>query len=109
MNSKQESILLREMIRIYEDCPGRVAAHARCASVSGIAAFVFFAIASVLIFSHELGAVLPLLFAVLAGIAIGRASAYKISVKQMPLLVRFTHLRETEIHRQILELEKEDS
>ena len=104
MTPRQELTVLRELDRVYQDCPTRVSAYVRGRWVSTGIAWILCFLAFFLLASEDVSPRLCLLLAMAAGIAVGCSLMYAASAKQMPLLVRYTTLHDAEMQKRIEEL-----
>lgn len=96
--------MLREVGRIYQDCPERVATYTRWRWIATVLAWILIFAAFLLSTSKMLSGSLCLVIALLGGFAGGISLLFAASAKQMPLLVRYTALREEEIQKRLEEL-----
>jgi hypothetical protein len=104
MTTKQELAVLRELVRVYQDCPTRVSAYVRLRWIFTGIAWVLCFMAFLLISFEDVSPRLCLLIALVAGFAVGCSLMYAASAKQMPLLVRFTTIHDADMQRRIEEL-----
>jgi O-antigen ligase len=104
MTTKQERAMLREVRRIYENCPERVATYTRWRWIATATAWILISVAFLLSTSKMLSGTLCLVIALLGGFAGGLSLLFAASAKQMPLLVRYTALRDEEIQKRLEEL-----
>jgi hypothetical protein len=104
MTKKQELAKLKEFARVYQNPNERVAAcNRRKWILLGIAWFMIF-IATLLLKFQAVSDVVSMVIAVVAGCVLGIASWFSAAANQIPLLVRYTALREEEIRKRIDEL-----
>jgi O-antigen ligase len=104
MRTKQELAILKEVGRIYQNCPERVATYTRWRWIATIIAWLLIFVAFLLSSSKMLNGTLCLVIALLGGFAGGLSLLFAASAKQMPLLVRYTALRDEEIQKRLEEL-----
>jgi hypothetical protein len=104
MTPKQELTILRELGRIYQNCAERVATYTRWRWVATASAWVLIFLAFLFSTSKILGSTLCLMINLLGGFAAGISLLFAASAKQMPLLVRYTALREDELQKRVEEL-----
>jgi len=104
MTTKQELATLRELRRVYQNCPERVATYVRWRWISTGIAYVLIFIAFLLISFESVSPRFCVLVALLGGIGLGLGILFSTSSKQMPLLVRYATLRDDDIQRRLVEL-----
>jgi hypothetical protein len=104
MTTKQELKVLRQLGRIYHDCAERVATYTRWRWILTVSAWVLIFLAFLFSTAKILGGTLCLVIALLGGFAGGISLLYAAAAMQMPLLVRYTALREDELQKRVEEL-----
>jgi hypothetical protein len=104
MTTKHELATLRELRRVYQNCPERVATYVRWRWISRAIAWVLIFVASLLTSSESVSPLLCLPIAVLGGLALGLGILFSTSAKQMPLFVRYATLRDEDIQKRLQEL-----
>ncbi len=105
MTAKQERAMLKEIARIYQNCPERVETYTRWRwTATGIAWGLIF-VAFFLSCFESVSSKLCMVIALLGGVAIGVSILLSASAKQIPLLVRYTTLRDEDIQKRLEELQ----
>ncbi len=104
MTPKQELAALKEVDRLYRNCPERVAAYTRWRWFATVIAWILIFVAFLLSMTKILSGTLCLVIALLGGFAGGISFLFAASAKQMPLLVRYTALRDEEFQKRLEEL-----
>jgi hypothetical protein len=104
MTPRQESSILKEMGRIYQNCEDRIATYTRwrwiATGISWISIFVAFLLGTAKLASP----IICLLLALLGGYAGGFAILFGAAAKQLPLWIGYTTLREPEAQKRLEEL-----
>ena len=104
MTTKQESATLREIGRIYQNCAERVATYTRWRWIATATAWALIFLAFLLSTAKIASGTVCLVVGLLGGFAGGISLLFAASAKQMPLLVRYTTLREDELQKRLEEL-----
>ena len=104
MTRKQKRNILREILRIYEDCPERVAAYTRWRWFATAATWVLIFTAVFLSFFHSVNTLVCVGIGFLGGIAFGAALSFAGAARAWPLAVRYTTLQAGEIKKDLAEL-----
>jgi len=104
MSEKQERSTLNEIVRMYQNCPERIATYTRFRWIARVSAWFLIFIAFLLSRFENVSCTLCLALALLGGFAGGLTILFTASVTQMPFLVRFTTLRKDEIDKRLEEL-----
>lgn len=104
MTKKEEMATLRELARIHQNSAERAATYRRCRwgllVTGGILVFTAFLLCSFENVSSELCSGIAMLGGGLCGLSI----LYSLSVKQVPLLVRYSTLHAEEVQKRLEEL-----
>src|SRR5690349_5753566 len=104
MTKREELQTLRELTRIYQNCAERIATYRRfrwgLLVSGGILVFTSFLLCSFENVSSELCSGI----AMLGGGLCGLSMLYSLSVKQLPLLVRYSTLHAEEVQSRLEEL-----
>jgi hypothetical protein len=104
MTTKQEGAILREFGRIYENCSERVRRYTRWRWTATAISWSFIFVAFLLSASKMISGNLCLVIGLLGGYAGGFSLLFAGSAKQLPLLVRYTTLRDQEVQKRLEEL-----
>jgi hypothetical protein len=104
MTKRQEMATLKEIGRVYHDPPERVTAYNRRKWILLMIAWFEIFIAISLSMLHAVPDMVCLVIAVVGGCAVGIAVWFTAAARQIPLLVRYTTLREEDIRKRLEEL-----
>ena len=108
MRKQREIFALREIERIYQNCPKQVAFYVGRKWMFLVIGWFLMFVAGVLgyfeLVSGGFGLVIELFIAVLGGCAVGLAVLFTVASKWIPYLVRHTALQEQEIRKRLEEL-----
>lgn len=104
MDTKEELKTLRELARIYQDCPERVATYNRWRWSLFVVGVILIFAAFFLSSFEGVSSRLCLVIALLSGGVVGLSFLCSVSAKQMPLLVRYSTLHKEEVQKRLEEL-----
>lgn len=104
LTKAQETKLLQELVRIYQNCPERVATYTRFKMIVLVTAWLLIFFGFLLNRFEGVRSTLGCVFALMGGISLGLAIYFSNAVRQAPLFVRFTALREDEVQKRLKEL-----
>lgn len=106
MNNKQETALLREIGRLYNDCPERVSTYTRWKWMAVGIGLLLCLLAGLLSGGKNPNAEHGVWVGLLAGVAFGSAIWFRSAAKQLPLLIRYTTLNEEAFEQRLEELKE---
>jgi hypothetical protein len=104
MTANQERTLLKEIVRIYQNCPERVATYTRWRWIATAIGWILIFTAFLFTSAKTLSGSICLVLALLGGFAGGLSLLFAASAKQMPFYIRYTVLRDEEIQKRMEEL-----
>ena len=104
MTPKQERSLLKEIARVYHNCPERVATYTRWRWTATGTAWGLIFVAFFLSGLESVNRRLCMAIALLGGIAIGVSILLSTSARQIPLWVRYTTLRDNDLQERLEQL-----
>lgn len=104
MAPKQESAVLKEMQRIYQSSEERAAIYTRRPSISLYISWMLIFVAFLLGTRKLASPMVSLILALVGGWTGGFAILFGTAAKQLPLWVRYTTLRDSDVQQRLLEL-----
>jgi uncharacterized membrane protein len=104
LTKTQETKLLQELVRIYQNCPERVAVYTRSKWIALLISYSLIFTGLLLSRFQNISSFLSCTVVLLGGVSLGLAIYFSSSAKQLPLFVRFTSLSEAEVRNRSKEL-----